>query len=146
MLYVFWVVFVIFFFSSRRRHTRCALVTGVQTCALPIFRIAYTRAALKALRRMPANTARTVRDKIELYAADPASLANNVRKLQGRAGYRLRVGDWRVIFDEDGAVLAILEIRPRGWAYDCGTYDGPSNARTQSRRRGTGSYRTRVVE
>src|SRR3546814_2276137 len=30
------VVFLCFFFSSRRRHTRCALVTGVQTCALPI--------------------------------------------------------------------------------------------------------------
>src|SRR3546814_13465175 len=30
--------FVFFFFSSRRRHTRCALVTGVQTCALPISR------------------------------------------------------------------------------------------------------------
>src|SRR3546814_17981483 len=29
-------MFVCFFFSSRRRHTRCALVTGVQTCALPI--------------------------------------------------------------------------------------------------------------
>src|SRR3546814_8692044 len=29
-------VIFIFFFSSRRRHTRCALVTGVQTCALPI--------------------------------------------------------------------------------------------------------------
>src|SRR3546814_13631858 len=29
--------FFIFFFSSRRRHTRCALVTGVQTCALPIY-------------------------------------------------------------------------------------------------------------
>src|SRR3546814_6344594 len=28
-----------FFFSSRRRHTRCALVTGVQTCALPISEI-----------------------------------------------------------------------------------------------------------
>src|SRR3546814_4856047 len=27
---------ICFFFSSRRRHTRCALVTGVQTCALPI--------------------------------------------------------------------------------------------------------------
>src|SRR3546814_3800681 len=27
---------MLFFFSSRRRHTRCALVTGVQTCALPI--------------------------------------------------------------------------------------------------------------
>src|SRR3546814_2927758 len=34
---VFLAVFVFyFFFSSRRRHTRCALVTGVQTCALPI--------------------------------------------------------------------------------------------------------------
>src|SRR3546814_18338079 len=29
-------MFTSFFFSSRRRHTRCALVTGVQTCALPI--------------------------------------------------------------------------------------------------------------
>src|SRR3546814_9650819 len=29
--------FLLFFFSSRRRHTRCALVTGVQTCALPIY-------------------------------------------------------------------------------------------------------------
>src|SRR3546814_5382958 len=28
---------LLFFFASRRRHTRCALVTGVQTCALPIF-------------------------------------------------------------------------------------------------------------
>src|SRR3546814_8904231 len=30
--------YVFFFFSSRRRHTICALVTGVQTCALPIYR------------------------------------------------------------------------------------------------------------
>src|SRR3546814_9782424 len=30
------IMFSFFFFSSRRRHTRCALVTGVQTCALPI--------------------------------------------------------------------------------------------------------------
>src|SRR3546814_1288556 len=37
-VYVLWVVVLslyVFFFSSRRRHTRCALVTGVQTCALP---------------------------------------------------------------------------------------------------------------
>src|SRR3546814_12241460 len=32
---------VVFFFSSRRRHTRCALVTGVQTCALPIWRVGH---------------------------------------------------------------------------------------------------------
>src|SRR3546814_3123037 len=36
MVYIVYV-FLIFFVSSRRRHTRCALVTGVQTCALPIY-------------------------------------------------------------------------------------------------------------
>src|SRR3546814_5615243 len=35
-LCIFLLVLFCFFFSSRRRHTRCALVTGVQTCALPI--------------------------------------------------------------------------------------------------------------
>src|SRR3546814_3718747 len=37
-LYIYLTISVLFFFffSSRRRHTRCALVTGVQTCALPI--------------------------------------------------------------------------------------------------------------
>src|SRR3546814_5219393 len=34
---MFAYTYCFFFFSSRRRHTRCALVTGVQTCALPIF-------------------------------------------------------------------------------------------------------------
>src|SRR3546814_6020219 len=38
MFYLFCYMF--FFFSSRRRHTRCALVTGVQTCALPILVLA----------------------------------------------------------------------------------------------------------
>src|SRR3546814_9938718 len=42
------VLLCFFFFSSRRRHTRCALVTGVQTCALPIF-VPEGLARLKAL-------------------------------------------------------------------------------------------------
>src|SRR3546814_8034398 len=45
-----------FFFSSRRRHTRCALVTGVQTCALPIWPkvAAYSRARhrVRVLRKL----------------------------------------------------------------------------------------------
>src|SRR3546814_5429132 len=36
----------IFFFSSRRRHTRCALVTGVQTCALPILVLRIVRTGI----------------------------------------------------------------------------------------------------
>src|SRR3546814_4708307 len=43
---VYHIVYFVFFFSSRRRHTRCALVTGVQTCALPIFLIATLLAGL----------------------------------------------------------------------------------------------------
>src|SRR3546814_983460 len=38
------LIFLLLFFSSRRRHTRCALVTGVQTCALPILTDAIERA------------------------------------------------------------------------------------------------------
>src|SRR3546814_3332084 len=36
-----------FLFSSRRRHTRCALVTGVQTCALPIYAEAWFRESIR---------------------------------------------------------------------------------------------------
>jgi len=59
-----------------------------------------------------------IRRKIEQYASNLDSMANNVRKLQGREGYRLRVGDWRVVFDRDGVVLDILEIGPRGSIYE----------------------------
>src|SRR3546814_19107265 len=48
---------LVFFVSSRRRHTRCALVTGVQTCALPSSlcseRLAAEQRALEAARKMP---------------------------------------------------------------------------------------------
>jgi mRNA interferase RelE/StbE len=80
--------------------------------------VSYTRAAIRALRRMPANTATLIRQKIDAYAADPASQANNVKALRGRSGIRLRVGDWRVIMDDQGNVLAILDIGPRGDIYD----------------------------
>src|SRR3546814_15632643 len=59
---------IVFFFSSRRRHTRCALVTGVQTCALPILSIgAYPEISLKQARQ----TAYEARHKIA-SGGDPA--------------------------------------------------------------------------
>ncbi len=79
--------------------------------------ISYTRAAIKALQQMPTNTSARIVGKIEAYAANPASQANNVKALKGREGIRLRVGDWRVIM-EDGVVLAVLEIGPRGSVYE----------------------------
>jgi mRNA interferase RelE/StbE len=80
--------------------------------------ISYSKAAIRAFRRMPANTATLIRSKIEAYATDPTSQINNVRSLKGREGIRLRVGDWRVIMDDQGNVLAVLDIGPRGGVYD----------------------------
>lgn len=80
--------------------------------------VVYHPRAVKALRRLPLPLASRIRDKIEQYAADPRSQANNVKRLQGRQGYRLRVGDWRVLFDEAGMVMAILDVGPRGGVYD----------------------------
>jgi mRNA interferase RelE/StbE len=82
-------------------------------------RISYSKAAFRALARLPANAAKLIRSKIEQYAADPSSLANNVKTLKGEPGYfRLRVGDWRVVFGEDRDAITIIRIVPRGSAYD----------------------------
>lgn len=86
---------------------------------LGVRQVTYTRAALKVLRWMPANTAALIMAKVDEFAFDPASLANNVIRMKGRrdGAVRLRVGDWRVIID-DGVVLAVLDIGPRGGIYD----------------------------
>src|SRR3546814_990865 len=55
-------MFVLFFFSSRRRHTRCALVTGVQTCALPIY--GWGRARSLRDRRKELRVARCARHRL----------------------------------------------------------------------------------
>lgn len=80
--------------------------------------ISYTKAAIRALRHMPKNTSILIRSKIEAYALDPNSQGNNIKALKGRDGIRLRVGDWRVIMDDQGHVLAVLDIGPRGGIYD----------------------------
>lgn len=81
--------------------------------------ISYSREATKTLIKMPANTAKLIRSKIEQYAAEPTSLTNNVKTLKGGEGMlRLRVGDWRVIFTEDGHILEVIKIAPRGGAYE----------------------------
>jgi mRNA interferase RelE/StbE len=79
--------------------------------------VVYSKTAQKTLLRIPRNWAIRIREKINAYAADPASQANNVKALQGFEGIlRLRVGDWRITM-VDGVVLEILEVQPRGSAY-----------------------------
>ena len=60
-----------------------------------------------------------IRGKIAEIATSPYDTHNNVTKLQGRNGYRLRVGDWRVLYElHDGElVLLMVDVLPRGSAY-----------------------------
>ncbi|MYD85571.1 MAG: type II toxin-antitoxin system RelE/ParE family toxin [Acidobacteria bacterium] len=56
--------------------------------------------------------------KVEQYAEDPTSLANNVIQLAGSAYRRLRVGDYRVLFAiEGGTTVVVLRVRHRRNAY-----------------------------
>ena len=80
--------------------------------------VVYSKGALKVLGRMPVNVVATLRAKLEQYASNPDSLANNVKALQGEPDMlRLRVGDWRVIFSETDESIKVARIAPRGSAY-----------------------------
>lgn len=78
----------------------------------------YSRAAAKALAAIARPQQQRIRDKIDQLAADPASLANNVKMLQGVDAKRLRVGDYRVIFTESLEILDILKVGHRREIYD----------------------------
>ena len=79
--------------------------------------VTYSKSAIKTLRRLPTNERKRIEGKIDQYAADPASQANNVKALQGMSLIRLRVGDWRVSMDDQGTILEVLKVGPRGSVY-----------------------------
>lgn len=79
--------------------------------------IVYTKTALKDLRGITPTAAKVIRAKIAHYAAAPASLTNMVERMQGSDFYRLRVGDYRVIFSADGLVLTIIKVGHRREIY-----------------------------
>lgn len=82
-----------------------------------VYVVAYSKHSLNALRKLPANEARRIRARIADYAAEPDLHAHHAMKLKGRDGFRLRVGNWRVLFDVNGSSLEILEIGSRGSIY-----------------------------
>ncbi|RUX02020.1 MAG: type II toxin-antitoxin system RelE/ParE family toxin [Mesorhizobium sp.] len=73
--------------------------------------------AAKALRKHRVDAERIL-SKIETYATDASTLANSVKALQGSSALRLRVGDYRVIFEETDQEIIVTKIGPRGSVYD----------------------------
>ena len=80
--------------------------------------IEFSREAVKALMRMPRDQALRIRGRLDDLARNPAAAAN-VKKLTEHPGYRLRVGDWRVVclLLEDRLVVQVVRIAPRGEVY-----------------------------
>lgn len=80
--------------------------------------VTYTSTALKQLSGVARKQAQLIVAKVDQYAADPASLANQVKRLKGTNVLRLRVGAYRVIFTKNGVVLMVLKIGHRSEIYD----------------------------
>ena len=78
-----------------------------------------SRKAEKDLTRLDPPVKRRVLSALVQLQQDPRG-ATSVRKLTGRAGSRLRVGDWRVIFDVSfpRREIYVVRILPRGRAYE----------------------------
>ena len=78
--------------------------------------VVYTLDATKDLKRH-GNVAARVRKAVAEYAADPQAHANNVTQLVGLPFWRIRVGDFRAIFDMTDATITVVKIAPRGGVY-----------------------------
>ena len=83
--------------------------------------VRYEPKAIRDMRSLPVKVRRQIDVKIEAYAKAPDSLRNNVKRLQGSEYFRLRVGNYRVIFSiENGqvTVMVVQRVRHRKEAYD----------------------------
>lgn len=85
-----------------------------------VYQLVLSKQADKTLRKLPRNLSRRIKEKLIQIAADPYARHNNVTKLQERLGYRLRIGDWRVIYEieDEELIVFVLKVGPRGEVYD----------------------------
>lgn len=79
----------------------------------------YEKAAFRALRDLDDRTRKRLVDRIEALAKNPKAPNNNVKKLQGVEGYRLRVGDWRIVYrlQDRELVIVVIDIGQRKEIY-----------------------------
>ena len=77
-----------------------------------MFQIIYSKQALKFLKKQDRSTQKRLVDAISKLPYE-----EDIKKLQGIDGYRLRVGTFRVLFDVNGIIIDIIEIGNRGQIY-----------------------------
>ena len=84
-----------------------------------MFELRVRRRAIVALRKMPRPHILRIRQELDKLAENPERRDIDVAKLRGRSGYRLRVGDYRIIFERDNntQIIDVLRIASRGQVY-----------------------------
>ena len=80
-------------------------------------RVRYTADALKSLKRH-GNMADRIMRAMREYADGIGAHANNIKAMQGSSGLRLRVGDYRIVFEESETEIVVTGLGPRGRIYD----------------------------
>lgn len=84
-------------------------------------RIEWATKAVKDMRRLAARDRERIVAKVEQYASKPESLANQVVALVGGEYFRMRVGNYRVVFAVERGrivIMVVLRVRHRREAYD----------------------------
>jgi mRNA interferase RelE/StbE len=84
-----------------------------------MYGIKTTKSFDKQLARLPLSWQKRIIRKIREVAVNPYMANNNLTRLQGRNGYRLRIGDWRVIYElqDDRLVMLVMQLGTRGGIY-----------------------------
>jgi mRNA interferase RelE/StbE len=111
--------------KSKRIIVQCSNLPALMPLELKITicdihdvkRVILLPAAAKDLRRHRADAERLVA-KIEAYAKTPETQVNNIKSLKGSTARRLRVGDFRIVFEETVEEIIVTRIAPRGSVYD----------------------------
>lgn len=84
-----------------------------------MYNIIIRRQAQKKLKALAASTRAKIAGQIKIMGLDPDDERLDIKKLKGKSGFRLRIGQWRVIFEKDDAVkiISIERIGARGDVY-----------------------------